>query len=54
MVHSISFQTFWYRNLYRLLKIQYVICYTSYEMTDQFLGFQIQMKSYRRNWNTPY
>ena len=38
VVHSISFQTFctgiW--NCYRLLKIQYVICYTSYEMTDQF------------------
>ena len=23
----------------RLLKIHYVIAYTSYEMTDQFLGF---------------
>ena len=29
-------------------------CYTSYEMTDQFLWFQVQMNSYNRNWNTPY
>ena len=29
-------------------------CYTSYEMTDQFLLFQVQMNSYNSNWNTPY
>ena len=29
-------------------------CYTSYEMTDQFLWFQVQMNSYGSNWNTPY
>ena len=33
-----------------------VVCYfyTSYEMTDQFLWFQVQMNSYSSNWNTPY
>ena len=42
------------QNCCRLLKKQYVIaCYTSYEMTDQFLGFQVQMNSYSSNWNTP-
>ena len=25
-------------------------CYTSYEMTDQFLWFQLQMNSYSSNW----
>ena len=29
-------------------------CYTSYEMADQFLWFQVQMNSYSSNWNTPY
>ena len=29
-------------------------CYTSYEMTDQFLWFQLQINSYSSNWNTPY
>ena len=29
-------------------------CYTSYEMTDQFLWFQLQMNSYSKNCNTPY
>ena len=28
--------------------------YTSYEIIDQFLWFQLQMNSYNRNWNTPY
>ena len=28
--------------------------HTSYEMTDQFLWFQVQMNSSNRNWNTPY
>ena len=28
-------------------------CYTSDEMTDQFLWFQVQMNSYNSNWNTP-
>ena len=26
----------------------------SYEMTDNFLWFQLQMNSYSSNWNTPY
>ena len=25
-----------------------------YEMTDQFLWFQVQINSYSSNWNTPY
>ena len=56
VVSSISFQIF----LYRHLKLSYTLensvcyCYTSYKMTDQFLGFQVQMNSYSRNWNTPY
>ena len=25
-----------------------------YEMTEQFLWFQLQMNSYSSNWNTPY
>ena len=50
MVPSISFQTF----LYRHLKLSVCYYYTSYEMTDQFLWFQVQMNSYSRNWNTPY
>ena len=29
-------------------------CYTSSEMTDQFLLFQVQIKCYCGNWNTPY
>ena len=29
-------------------------CYTSYEMTDQFLWLQLQMNSYSKNWNKPY
>ena len=46
--------------LYRHLKLTYTFensvcyCYTSYEMTDQFLWFQVQMNSYSKNWNTPY
>ena len=46
--------------LYRHLKLSKTLeksvcyCYTSYEMTDQFLWFQIQMNSYSSNWNTPY
>ena len=48
VVHSISFQTF----LYRHLKWSYAhenspcYCYTSYEMTDQFLWLQVQISSY--------
>ena len=29
-------------------------CYTSYEMTDQVLLFQLQMNSFSRNWHRPY
>ena len=56
VVNSISFQTF----LYRHLKLSYTLensvsyCLTSCEMTDQVLGFQLQMNSYSSNWNTPY
>ena len=39
MVHSISFQTFLYKhlNLSETLENSVSYCYTSYEMTDQFL-----------------
>ena len=46
--------------LYRHLKLSYTLensvsyCYTFYETTDQFLGFQLPMNSYSRNGNTPY
>ena len=29
-------------------------CYTSYEMTDRFFWFHVQMNSYSSNWNRPY
>ncbi len=29
-------------------------CCTDYEMSDQYWCFQLQMKIYRRNWETPY
>ena len=29
-------------------------CYTSFEMTHQFLWFQVQMNNNSRNWNTTY
>ena len=35
------------------LKNSICYCYTTYEMTDQFLWFQVQMNSYSSNWNTP-
>ena len=56
VVHSISFQTFLDRhlNLSKTLENSPCYCYTSYEMTDQVLGFQVQMNSYSNNWNTPY
>ena len=39
VVHSISFQTFLYRHLKssQTLENSVCYCYTSYEMTDQFL-----------------
>ena len=45
--------------LYEHLKLSQTLqnsvccCYTSYEMTGQFVWFQVQMNSYTRNWNTP-
>ena len=56
MVPSISFQIFLYMHLKlsETLENSVCYCYTSYEMTDQFLGFQLQMNSYSSNWNTPY
>ena len=56
VVLSISFQTFLYTHLKlsQTLENSVCYCYTSYEMTDQFLGFQLQINSYSSNWNTPY
>ena len=56
VLHSISFHTFLYRHLELSQTLYNSVCYsyTSYEMTDQFLGFQLQMNSYSRNSNTPY
>ena len=53
---SKCFQTFLYRHLKLSLTFENSLCYcyTSYEMTDQFLWFQVQMNSYSRNRNTPY
>ena len=50
MVHSISFQTFLYRHLKLSLTLENSVCYCyiSYEMTDQFLWFQVQINSYSR------
>ena len=46
MVHSISFQTFLYRHLQLSSTLEHLICYcyTYYEMTDQFLWFQVQQQ----------
>ena len=46
---------FSYGHLKLSLTLENSLCYryTSYEMTDQSLWFQIQMNSNRRNWNTP-
>ena len=35
-------------------KFRILLLYISYEMTDQFPWFQVQMNSYSSNWNTPY
>ena len=46
--------------LYRHLILSYThensvcYCYTSHEMTDQFLWVRVQMNSYSSNWNNPY
>ena len=55
-VPSISFQTFlyWHLKLSQTLESSVCYCYTSYEMTDQFLWFQSKINSYCSNWNTPY
>ena len=47
VVPSISFQTFLCRHLKLSLTLENSVCYcyTSYEMTDQFLWFQLQMNS---------
>ena len=56
IVHSIRLQAFLYRHLKwsETLENSGCYCYTCYEMTDQFLGFQLQINSYSSNWNTPY
>ena len=56
VVHLIGLQTFLYWHLKLLLPLENSVCYcyTSYEMTDQFWWFQIQMNSYSSIWNTPY
>ena len=52
----ISFKAFFYRHLIlsQTFENSVCYCYTSYEMTDQFLGFQVQMNSYSSNWNAAY
>ena len=47
-MHTISFQTFLYGHLKLLQTLDNSVCYCyiSYEMTDQFLWFQVQMNSY--------
>ena len=47
-VPSISLQTFFYRRLNLSETLENSVCYwyTSYEMTDQFLWFHVQMNSY--------
>ena len=54
VVHSIDFQIFLDRHLKLSLTLKNSLCYcyTSYEMTDQLLWFQLQMNSYSSNWNT--
>ena len=55
-VISIGFQTFFVR-AFKIVVDSWkftMFCYTSYEMTDQFLWFQVQMNNYSSNWNTPY
>ena len=56
VVNSISFQTFLYEHLKltKTLENSVWYCYTTYEMTDQFLWFQVQRNSYSSNWNAPY
>ena len=51
VVHSTSFQTFLYGHLKLTLILENSVCYCyiSYEMTHQFLSFQVQMNSYNRN-----
>ena len=51
-----KFPDFLYRHLKlsKTLKNSVCYCYTSYEMTDQFLWFQLQMSSYSSNSNTPW
>ena len=52
MVHLIGFQTFLYSHLKLSQTLENSVCYyyTTYEITDQCLWFQVQMKSYSRNW----
>ena len=50
VVHSISLRTFLYRHLKWSQTLENSVCYwyISYEMTDQFLWFQVQMNSYSK------
>ena len=52
MVPSIFFQTYLYRylKLSQTLEHSVYYFYTSYEMTDRFLWFQLQRNSYSSNW----
>ena len=54
-IRSVS-SLFLYSHLKLVLTLENTVCYcyTSYEMTDQFLWFQVQINSYSRNQNTPY
>ena len=55
-IYIYIFQTFSFGHLKlsKTLENSLCYCYTSYEMTDQFSWFQVQMNSYSSNWNTPY
>ena len=55
-MHMVSFQTFfiWAFKIDVTLENSVCYCYTSYEMTGQFLWLQVRMNSFSRNWNTPF
>ena len=54
--HSKHFQSFLFRHLELSWTLENSVgyCYTSYEMSDQLLWFQVQSNSYSSYWNTPY
>ena len=53
MVYSISFQVFFCTGIKKLSEtLEYSVChcYTSYEMTQQFSWFQVQLNSYSKEF----